>query len=140
MEVLNGSKNRDLTVAMKAARDFHVRSVKPKADAMFVNTLEKRLLLINEEGTVSETTWMWQVIPVIGAAALVTMFSWRILKPSRDIRYEKKEGETLQSYILEEPGADWRRALTPIQKFGTVSETTVSAASVTSSPSSLAPR
>lgn len=49
MNLLNSAKNKDLLVAMKSARDLHVRSSEPAADALFVNSLEQKLLLMNKE-------------------------------------------------------------------------------------------
>lgn len=120
MGLVNDAKNRELTIAMKTARDLHTRSKKPKADALFVNTLEEQLLVMNEAGRgIHIHSWTWQFIPVVGAAALVTILSWKMLKPHRDISYGKEGGKSVQTYVIEEPGNSLKPVLSPQVDFRT---------------------
>lgn len=130
MSLVNAAKDRELTIAMKTARDLHARSAKPKADAFFVNSLEQKLLVMNEEDhQIQIHSWAWQFIPVVGAAALVTILSWKIMKPHRDISYEK-EGGNIQQTFIEEPGSEQLSVLSPHTATNTVLET----AAVTTTP------
>lgn len=123
MSLVNAAKDRELTIAMKTARDLHARSAKPKADAFFVNSLEQKLLVMNEEEHgIQIHTWTWQFIPVVGAVALVTILSWKIVKPHRDISYGKEGGNVQQAFI-EEPGSEQLSVLSPHATTNTVLET-----------------
>lgn len=117
MNLLNSAKNKDLLVAMKSARDLHVRSSEPAADALFINSLEQKLLLMNKEREVVQVHMhMWQIIPLVGTVALITIFSWRILKPNRDITYGKVLTSS-ETYIVEGLGSDQMPTLTPKTDF-----------------------
>ncbi len=121
---LNSSKNTNLTLAMKAARDMHVRSTSSKADALFVNSLEQKLLLMNAESEVIHVRSVaWQIIPMVGAVALITLFSWKVLKPARDIKSGQEAGTVGDSYITEEYVGDKAPLSVPKADFSAAAST-----------------
>ncbi len=117
MKLLNSAKDKSLLVAMKTAKDLHVRGSRVAPDALFVNSLEQKLLVMNKENEVVHVHMhMWQIVPLVGTVALITIFSWRILKPNRDINSGKVLTPS-ETYVVEGLGSDQMPTLTPQTDF-----------------------